>query len=40
MQKNQGSPVAVPPGLPNALVVVADNTVHLAINAVTLACCG
>ncbi|MFE3493842.1 hypothetical protein ACFXOS_12135 [Streptomyces sp. NPDC059175] len=33
MQVNQGSPVTVPSGLANALVIVADNTVHLAINA-------
>lgn len=33
VQKNQGSPVAVPSGLANALVIIADNTVHLAINA-------
>ncbi|MDH6708560.1 hypothetical protein P3T27_005300 [Kitasatospora sp. MAA19] len=40
VQKNQGSPVAVPSGLANALVIVADNTVHLAINAAALACWG
>ncbi|MGW3816333.1 DUF3307 domain-containing protein [Streptomyces sp. NPDC005046] len=33
VQKNQGSPVTVPSGLANALVIIADNTVHLAINA-------
>lgn len=37
VQKNQGSPVAVPSGLANALVVSADNAVHHAINAVALA---
>jgi hypothetical protein len=37
VQKNQGSPVAVSSGLANALVIIADNTVHLAINAVALA---
>ncbi|MEU1827158.1 DUF3307 domain-containing protein [Streptomyces abikoensis] len=36
-QKNQGSPVTVPSGLANALVIIADNTVHLAINAAALA---
>jgi hypothetical protein len=33
VQANQGSPVTVPSGLANALVIIADNTVHLAINA-------
>jgi hypothetical protein len=37
VQKNQGSPVAVPSGLANALVIIADNTVHPAINATALA---
>ncbi|MFD9061462.1 DUF3307 domain-containing protein [Kitasatospora purpeofusca] len=37
VQKNQGSPVTVPAGLANALVIVADNTVHLAINTAALA---
>ncbi|MGW4985415.1 hypothetical protein [Streptomyces mirabilis] len=37
VQKNQGSLVAVPSGLANALVIVADSTVHLAINAAALA---
>ncbi|AWN32594.1 DUF3307 domain-containing protein [Streptomyces sp. NEAU-S7GS2] len=37
VQKNHGSPLGVPPGLANALVIVADNTVHLAINAAALA---
>ncbi|WP_199863265.1 hypothetical protein [Streptomyces sp. CB00316] len=36
VQVNQGSPVTVPSGLANALVIVADNTVHLAINAAAL----
>lgn len=35
--ENQGSPVAVPSGLANALVIIADNTVHPAINATALA---
>ncbi|MFE2623100.1 hypothetical protein ACFXKH_23615 [Streptomyces caelestis] len=39
-RKNQGSPVAVPSGLANALVIVADDTVHLAIGAAALACGG
>lgn len=37
VQKNQGSPVAVSSGFANSLVIIADNTVHLAINAVALA---
>ncbi|WP_369227827.1 hypothetical protein AB5J52_46705 [Streptomyces sp. R39] len=36
VQKNQSSPVAVPPGLANALVMVTDNTVYLAIDAAAL----
>jgi hypothetical protein len=36
VQANQGSSVTVPSGLANALVVVADNTVHLMINAAAL----
>ncbi|WP_319053156.1 hypothetical protein [Streptomyces europaeiscabiei] len=36
VQANQGSPVTVPSGLAKALVVVADNTVHLAISAAAL----
>lgn len=40
VQKNQGSPAAVPSGLANALVIVADNTVHLAMDAAALVCWG
>ncbi|MFD6274537.1 hypothetical protein ACFWFI_02945 [Streptomyces sp. NPDC060209] len=36
VQANQGSPMSVPSGLANALVIVADNTVHLAINTAAL----
>ncbi|MFE6157211.1 DUF3307 domain-containing protein [Streptomyces sp. NPDC057889] len=36
LQANQGSPVSVPSGLANALVIVADNTVHLTINTAAL----
>jgi len=37
VQKNHGSSLSTPAGLANALVVVADNTVHLAINGCALA---
>ncbi|MFE9424189.1 DUF3307 domain-containing protein [Kitasatospora sp. NPDC006697] len=36
VHRNHGSSVATPAGLANALVVVADNTVHLAINGCAL----
>ncbi|MFD4224736.1 hypothetical protein [Streptomyces griseus] len=37
VQADQGSPVTVLSGLANALVIVANNTVHPAINAAALA---
>nr|BEK71538.1 hypothetical protein KPHV_87650 [Kitasatospora purpeofusca] len=36
VQKNHGSSLTTPPGLANALVIVADNTIHLVINAAAL----
>ncbi|MQS17422.1 DUF3307 domain-containing protein [Streptomyces kaniharaensis] len=37
VQRNHGSSVTTPAGLANALVIVADNTVHLVINGCALA---
>lgn len=36
VQRNHGSSLNTPPGLATALVIVADNTVHVAINAAAL----
>ncbi|WP_030230225.1 DUF3307 domain-containing protein [Streptomyces sp. NRRL S-350] len=37
VQRNHGSSVTTPAGLANALVIAADNTVHLVINGCALA---